>query len=489
MITKTHYVSFRSCSRCYYYILNNKDQAVEDPASQKRINDGYLVNQYAYDLFPGIISTKKDLKSVNPTLQVEITKKLLNDDKPIAEASFKFNDLFCAVDILVKNNDGYDIYEVKGSTNLEKHLDEYCADVAFQKYVLQKCGLKINSCYLVHLNSQYVKQGDIEVKKLLSIDCLDDFAEFIKECEDVEKQIPMMEEIQKSKTIPTYGDCSSSCPFYDFCHKDLPTPNVLSLARMTSKKGHKLITQGIKSFDDLIKNNVALSSFQAKQLSATQKNEIYLDKVALNLFTSKLKYPLYYLDFETMDEAIPKIDGTSPYQQVPFQYSLHIEKTPGVEPDHKAFLGEKLDCQYELAKQLCHDIPKGVMSIAYNMGFEKSVIRRLAKAYPDLEQHLMDIHDHMVDLLEPFRDGSYYNPKQNGSTSIKYVMPAVCPKMASEYKQLPVVHNGTEALMLFPLLVNMTGEEYKTKRDGLLAYCKLDTYSMVKILDELRKIK
>ncbi len=189
-----------------------------------------------------------------------------------------------------------------------------------------------------------------------------------------------------------------------------------------------------------------------------------------------------------MNEAIPVIDGTSPYEQVPFQYSLHIENKAGEEPDHKEFLGTKLDCQYELAKQLCQDIPENKMVIAYNMSFEKSVLTRLAKRFPEFANHLLSIHEHMVDLKVPFSKGYYYNPKQNGSNSIKDVMPSICPEMEKAYKNLPTVHNGGQALAVFPKLFTMSQENYKKEYAGLLEYCKLDTYSMVAILKELRKL-
>ena len=148
-------------------------------------------------------------------------------------------------------------------------------------------------------------------------------------------------------------------------------------------------------------------------------------------------------------------------------------------------MGDKLDCQRELAEQLCKDIPVDATPIAYNMTFEKTVLKHLAEQYPDLSEHLLAIRENMIDLLVPFKSGVYYDKAQGGSNSIKYVMPALCPEMAEAYHELPVVHNGGEALAMFPKLVKMTGKEYDGVRKGMLMYCCLDTLSMVKVLNKL----
>lgn len=489
MITKTNYVMFRGCSRAYYYLLNNKDKAAKpDDNAKKRINDGFAVNKKAYELFENIALVKKDFKTVNPKLQDQITKKLLADDvSAIAEASFIKDDLFCAVDILAKNGNGYDIYEVKASSKIEDKMEDYGPDVAFQKYVLKQCGLTIKHCYIIHLNKDFIKNGPIDARKLLKIDCIDEDAQFVLECSLVKETLEKMRKMEQAKQVPNYGSCSADCPFFDFCHRDLPQLNVLELNRISLAKAHELINQGVKSLQDAYDRNIKLSKFQQIQVRCAVKNENNLDKLEINRFIHNLKYPIYHLDFETMNEAIPLVDGTSPYQQVPFQYSLHIEHKDG-SLNHREFLGTKLDCQYELAKQLAFDIKLDGTPMAYNMAFEKGVIKKLAQRFPEFEDKLMAIHDQMVDLLVPFRHGAYYNNKQHGSNSIKAVMPALCPKLEKSYKDLPTVHNGGEALAIFPELFTMNKADYDKNYNGLLEYCKLDTRSMVEVLDALRKL-
>ncbi|MCQ3907246.1 MAG: DUF2779 domain-containing protein [Mycoplasmoidaceae bacterium] len=255
-----------------------------------------------------------------------------------------------------------------------------------------------------------------------------------------------------------------------------------------------MINSGIITYDQVLANQERLSEFGVKinpyqmvqmKTHLTKDEKPYVNKDIIRHFFQSLKFPIYHLDFETMMEAIPPFDGVGCYNQIPFQYSLHIQEKPNGKVIHKEFLGKALDCEYELAKQLCKDIPLDAMSMSYNMQFEKMVLKHLSERFPEMAQHLMNIHDHMVDLLIPFRKCCFYSIKQNGSNSIKQVMPAICPHMEEAYHQLPLVHNGGQALAMFPKMIKMSGKEQETTRKGMLEYCKLDTYSMVEVLNAL----
>ena len=203
-----------------------------------------------------------------------------------------------------------------------------------------------------------------------------------------------------------------------------------------------------------------------------------------------LYYPFYFLDFETFQQAIPKYDGISPYMQIPFQYSLHyIEKEEG-KIEHKEFLAEVgKDPRRSLAERLVKDIPLNACVLAYNMKFEKMVIKQLAEMYEDLREDLMLIHENMKDLMIPFDERMYYTKEMEGSYSIKYVLPALfldSPEL--DYHNLNIIHNGSEAMNAFAELDKKTREEQEIIRKSLLEYCKLDTLAMVKIWEKLKKI-
>lgn len=173
--------------------------------------------------------------------------------------------------------------------------------------------------------------------------------------------------------------------------------------------------------------------------------------------------------------------------QVPFQYSLHIQNEKGGDLEHREFLGEAgADPRRALAEQLCRDIPKDVCTLAYNMSFEKTRIKELANQFPDLADHLMNIHDNIKDLMLPFQNHYYYSEALEGSYSIKKVLPALCPNDPElDYHALEGIHNGGEAMQAYPDLVNHTPEEQAIIRKNLLAYCRLDTLAMVKVLEKL----
>jgi hypothetical protein len=214
-----------------------------------------------------------------------------------------------------------------------------------------------------------------------------------------------------------------------------------------------------------------------------------IDVQQIKAFLMTLNYPIYHLDFETFQPAVPEWEGCRPYQQIPFQYSLHIEYEDG-HLEHKEFLAkEGTDPRRSLAESLCNDIPEGVCSMAYNMSFERRVIKDLSELYSDLEHHLLDIRENMHDLMIPFQKQHYYTEAMQGSYSIKYVLPALCPGDPNlDYHNLDQVHNGSEASAAFADMANHSPEEIKEIRENLLKYCGLDTLAMVKVLGKLKEV-
>lgn len=218
--------------------------------------------------------------------------------------------------------------------------------------------------------------------------------------------------------------------------------------------------------------------------------EPFIDKKYIKEFLSNLYYPLYFLDFETYQQPIPLYDGIRPYMQIPFQYSLHYIEQENGELLHKEFLAEAdVDPRRKLAEQLIKDIPMNVCTLAYNMSFEKTVIKNLAELYEDLREHLMNIHDNIQDLMLPFINRKYYKKEMRGSYSIKYVLPALFPNDPSlNYHELDMVHNGSEAMNAYANLGKLPKEEQEISRNNLLKYCELDTYAMVKIWGHLKNV-
>ena len=281
------------------------------------------------------------------------------------------------------------------------------------------------------------------------------------------------------------------CAYYGYCSRHLPEHSVFDLAGMFAKTKYKHYHNGIISYEDLLAHakEIKLNAKHRRQIESILYHRAdETDCKKIREFLDTLRYPLYHLDFETYQQPVPEFDGVRPYQQIPFQYSLHIEQEDGT-LEHREFLAkEGTDPRRALAEQLVQDIPQGVCSLAYNMSFEKSVISGLAEQFPDLAEALTDIHDNLHDLMIPFREQSYYSAAMQGSYSIKYVLPALYPDDPElDYHSLDAVHNGSEASAAFATMASHSPEEIAALRKALLQYCGLDTYAMVKVLRRLKE--
>ena len=277
------------------------------------------------------------------------------------------------------------------------------------------------------------------------------------------------------------------CPFFKYCTRHLPESNIFEINEINVNEKLKLYVEGIVSLEDLLKEDISNEAKQHIEYELYDKED-YIDKKSIKEFLNTLSEPLYFLDFETFALPIPKYDGTRPYQQVPFQYSLHYIEEGKLY--HKEFLAESgVDPRQSIAESLVRDIPKNVPVLAYYMSFEKGRIKELAETFPDLKDHLMSIHDNIKDLIVPFKNRSYYAKGMHGSASIKYVLPAMFPNDESlNYKNLELVHNGDEAMNIYARLGEYPKEEQEYIRERLLKYCELDTYAMVKIYEKLKQI-
>jgi hypothetical protein len=288
------------------------------------------------------------------------------------------------------------------------------------------------------------------------------------------------------------GEACLDCAFWSYCTKHLPKPNVFDLYRLSKGKKLEYYRKGLISFDVLQSSGVIRNDKQRRQMDyALAERGTWIDRKKIQEFLATLSYPLYFLDFESIQPAVPFCVGTKPYAQIPFQYSLHYIEQEGGKLKHKEFPGESgEDPRRTLAEQLCADIPLNVCTTAYNKAFECTRLTELADTFPDLAQHLLNIRDHIVDLLVPFQSGWYYVPAMGGSFSIKSVLPALFPNDPElDYHNLAgSVHNGGEAMSIFPKIKDMTPNEQVVARQSLLKYCELDTYAMVKVWQKLKDV-
>ena len=485
-LSKSKYCRAKQCNKILWLDKFKPEFAVQT-ASESVLENGTEVGILARELFGEHknIEFKDDLSQM-----IEETNFYMNSaPNIITEASFNYNNNFCSVDILKNDKDGLEIYEVKSSTEVK---DIYIDDVSYQVYVLLSLGYKVKSANIVYINSQYVRYGDLELDKLFNIKNVteitlakqDEIKTKIEEINDY-----MTRKNEEEKEIGMHCFEPYICDYWNYCTRNLPEKNVFKIRGMRKDKKFRLYQEGIYKFEDLL--NVDINEKYKQQIEVDLYNkDAIIKKDEIRDFMNTLYYPLYFLDFETFQQAIPKYDGISPYMQIPFQYSLHyIEKEDG-ELQHKEFLAKTgIDPRRSLAERLVTDIPSNACVSAYNMKFEKMVIKQLAEIYEDLREDLMLIYENMKDLMIPFDERMYYTKEMEGSYSIKYVLPALFPNAPElDYHNLNIVHNGGEAMSAFAELEKKSKEEQERIRRSLLEYCKLDTFAMVKIWGKLKEI-
>jgi len=467
-----------------FYVLTHPDASAETI-----FETGNIVGALACELFP---AGKKVEFSRDPDEMLSTTRQYMEDGVPnIYEATFVCDGILVMVDILRVDADGVSIYEVKSSTSVK---DIYIHDVSIQHYVLASLGLHVKSANIVHINSSYIRADELDLDKLFTV--VDVSQEVVEFQANIPHVLEEFENYLSDKTnepdIDIGKQCKNpyECDALDYCwrvQRGIPKYSVFNIFNLGSKKQIELYEQGIVDIKD-VPDSFDMTVKQAQAVSNYKSGVTHIDKVAIEEFLSTLTYPVYHLDFETFQQAVPEFKGISPFMQIPFQYSLHIEHEDG-RLDHCEFLAsDGIDPREHLARKLCQDIPCDVTVLAYNMGFEKGVIRKIASTYTELSPHLLNIHDNIKDLMTPFQQKHYVTPSMRGSYSIKYVLPALVPQMQDAYKELDGVQNGSQAMSAFANMSKLDVDAKEKMRKALLEYCKLDTLAMVEILKKLKEI-
>ena len=486
-LSKSKYCRAVQCNKMLWLDKNKPEEAM-DLNNESIFETGTKVGELAKGIFGKYINIE-----YRPNLKEMIieTENYMNE-KPniITEASFTYENNFCSVDILKNDIDGVEIYEVKSSTGI---TEIYLHDVAYQVYILTNLGYKVKSANIIHINNKYEKYGELELKKLFKIENVTEIA--LEMQDGIEEKILEINEYMSNieePEIPIGEHCFNpyNCAYWKYCTRNLPEKNIFDIRKMTINKKLEYHNKGMYSLEDLIDEDIN-QKFKEQIEYEIYDKEPKIEKEKIKEFLNELYFPLYFLDFETFKSAIPIFDGTRPYQQIPFQYSLHYIENEEGELKHKKFLAEaNEDPRRKIAERLLTDIPENACILAYNMTFEKGVIENLANVFEDLRERLMKIHNNIKDLMIPFRNREYYVKEMEGSYSIKKVLPALFPDEPElDYNNLSIIHNGDEAMNIFPKLTEMTKQEQEEIRKALLEYCKLDTLAMVKIWEKLKEIK
>ena len=484
-LSKSKFVAGWQCLKRLYLEVHQPELAGElDAQTLAVFEQGLEVGRRARELFPGGVLVEARPEEVRKALQQTERMVAGRQHPAIFEATFTCDNLLARVDILERRpRNEWRLIEVKSSTSVKAH---YLFDVALQRRVLEGLGMRVLPC-LMHLNREYVYDGRrYELEKLFVIRNVADETAALDQ--DVKDLIREERKVLASANPPDIGPgshCTNpfTCEFYDACNKQIPVDHVANLPGITAKRLEELANRGIESIK-MIPKGFPMTERQKRAWECARTGKTWFGK-GLKQALAGLRYPLSFVDFETLGVALPRYAGMAPYDAIPFQWSLHIQPKPGTELEHFEFLADDTnDPRPEFIRTLCQVIAKTGSVVAYNSGFESGCLAGLAKWLPQYQDRIEDIQGRLWDPL-PVMRAHVYDLEFLGSYSLKRVLPALVPGMTYDGME---VAEGNEAGLAWERMVHAEAgsEERKRLRDALLAYCKQDTLAMLRLLEVLQ---
>ena len=484
-LSKSTFIKGVQCEKALYLHKFNSELADEISQQQESIfQTGTNVGILAQELFPGGI----DASPTDYTKYFEsfkYTQQLIDEGaEVIYEAGFCFDYVMCFVDILVKKDGRWHAYEVKSSTKVsETHI----IDASLQYYIMKNSGLELADISIIHIDNNYVRDGDLDLDQLFHsvsvVNQAENNNDYVKN-----KLLDLHTTLSKDSVpnidIGTHCSYPYDCNFKSHCWKHIPEYSIFDISRLNKKIKWSLYHDRHIEIKDL-PIDTKLSDNQKIEIDSYINQSEIINKSKIREFVNSLSNNIYHLDFETYQSAVPPFNGLKPYQQIPFQYSAHYENNGTIE--HCEFLADHSnDSREAFAKALINDMNKEGDILVYNIGFERGRLNELIRILPKYKAQLESIVDRMKDLMIPFKEKWYYVPAMKGSYSIKYVLPALVPSLS--YDNLEI-NNGSSASSTYANLHTLSDlDQINQTRKHLLEYCKLDTFAMVKILEVLRSV-
>lgn len=462
-LTKSHFITYLDAPAHLWADINGKFEKPLSVYTRHLMTQGYQVEKYARQYLEDIVKQDEKLEL--------IWQKTFIDKNYEAKSDALIHKL---------DTDTYDIYEIKSSTEVKKE-NKY--DATFQFLVSNK-QIKVDRIYILHLNKEYKRYRRLNIDELFVVTDITEVVHKLKMEVDIERE----KALEFLQTVDPQGVqvCLNikTCRCMSVCHPHLPEFSIFHIPKLSKKKKLELIEADTLLAQD-IPDNFKLSYKQSLVVKVAKTNEPHIDRDTITNELERLTYPLYFLDYETFNSAIPLFDGYRPHQQMVFQYSIHVLENPDSKLTHTEHLTlNKEDPAISLAKQLRQDIADTGSIIVWNKTFEASRNKEMAELYPDYADFMLDLNERMFDLADFVKDGMYVHPKFNGSWSIKNVLPVVAPHLS--YKGLRI-SKGDDAMIAWWNLVNDQEKHPDSVKENLLEYCELDTLAMVEIYKEIKK--
>ena len=481
-LSKSKLIAYRQCPKRLWLEIHAPELREDSATAQMNFMIGYAVGDIAQQLYdPNENRQIIDAQAEGYPQAFARTQALLTANRPIFEAGFCAEGGMAFADIMLPNADGsWRMVEVKSSTSVK---DYHKDDIAIQSYIAKNAGVNLSNVALAHIDSNWIYQGNHDYRGLLVERDLTALAD--EKATEVKQWIAGAQStiaLDSEPQIDAGVHCFSpyDCGFYNYCTQGAPQAEfpINWLPRASQK-----IKTWAQDNDEIEAANVPDELLNLKQQRvkyATINQTPYFDKVATQAELKQYKRPIYFIDFETINFAVPIWSGTRPYQQIPFQFSAHKIPANG-ELTHQEFLDTTgADPMCGFAEKLIQACELSGAVFVYSAGFEKARIRELAERFPELRKPLLGINARIVDLL-PIARNHYYHPSQQGSWSIKKILPAIAPELS--YDDLEGVQHGGGAMEAYTEAIHpdTPAERRAQLHEQLLRYCELDTYAMIKI--------
>ncbi len=474
-LSKSLLLLHRQCPKRLWLKVYRPEQEEKDDDNQARFDTGIHVGEVAQQLNPdGVLIDGQDLSLA----LVETQTTLAGKKRPIFEATFQSNGLLIRADLLLPTENAYRMVEVKSSTSVKEY---YLTDASIQSWVTHQSGLTLSSVEIAHIDNTFVYSGDGNYQGLFNYVNISDLIADM--CKDVPDWINAARETLSGEEpcIAPGSQCTTpfECPFFGYCSpqieiNDAFPPEILPYGGTLAAT---LRAEGYTDLRDVPEERI--ENWKHKRVwQVTKSGHAVLNPEAGKQIAA-LPYPRYYIDFETINPAVPVWAGTRPYMQVPFQWSCHVETAKGM-TTQCAFLSDgQSDPRRPFTESLIEAVGTDGPIFVYNAPFERSRMQELADYYVDLAPALSAAIERLVDLL-PIAREHYYHPEMRGSWSIKAVLPTIAPDLA--YDNLEVANGGMAQEAFSEIMQEDTLPERRQQlRDALLLYCERDTLAMVRI--------
>ena len=485
ILSKSRFLAGCQCLKRLYLQVHQPEMATQANCADEAITEQRReVGLLARQLFPSGVEVDD---SSGPDQAIHITKELVaNPGIPaIFEGAFHHQGVVVKTDILLRRRENrWRLVEVKSTTDLKEH---HAQDVAIQSYVVSHSGVNLGSVWLAHINRSYVLVGETVDPRQFFL-----FHNLTRRVQSLQPTLALQLRSQfrildmpSPPDIPPGSHCADPvvCEFFSHCNPPKPVDYIGYLPRIPAGAMEQLEEMGVESIRD-IPADFELTDFQRRVCAAMQTGQSWYSAELKTEFQS-LTYPLHFMDFETVNPAIPRFPGMRPYNHLPFQWSLHVQQQPGGTSEHFEFLAEDTsDPRKAFVSSLCQALGEGGSIVVYNQQFESQRLWELAGWLPEYAERIRAIQRRLWDLLPVVRS-HVYHPALGGSFSLKAVLPALVPEMSYEGME---VANGQAAGLAWEAMIggSCSEVERQTKRKALLAYCGQDTLALVKLLERLQ---